>query len=378
MRTGRSLTDLAAELSRQKAAKKDYLVDTRALTFEPIDVEEGRRPTARLRVKGLAGEGIAGGDGFDLAATAHGQFAERTGIPKRYYDRMATEAPDLLCQNLNHWLHANPGNRLLRTIDGNARALLSDRYRPLDNYEFAEATLPIIGEVGAEVRSCEVTDRRFYLKVVRPDLKAEIGPPNVEDWKWGQGHHQVHVVEAGLVLSNSEVGDGALAVSPAVHTVHCTNLAISRENTDRRTHLGRMLGSSDKGDQVRAYLSDETKRTADAAVWMAIADLTRASLDGSVFQDQVNALRAARADVAQVEPTKLVEKVADHFTLTDGEAGGVLEHLLAGQELTRYAVSAAITRASQDADDYDRATTLERLGGDVIDLTESQWRAVSA
>jgi hypothetical protein len=368
MKSGRSVVDLAAELTRQAAAKRDYLVDTRAMKFEPH--EDG----PALHVRGIDNDGPFGG--FALRRTAHAQFSDRTGIPKRYYDRMLAEAPDLLCRNLNHWLDSKPEKRLLRTIDGQARALLSDRYRVLDNYDFAEATLPVIGELDADVRSCEITEDRMYIKVVRPELRAEIAPPGVDAFKWGEGHTQVDVIEAGLVLSNSEVGSGALSLAPAIHTVHCTNLAVSRETTDRRAHLGKVLGGG--GDDVQRYISDEARQKADEAVWLAIRDLTRASLDGTAFADQVERLRAARGDVPAIAPAELIQRVEKRFDLTDGESASVLEHLAAGRELTRYAISNAITRAAQDVESYDRASALERIGGDVIDLSSNEWRAVSA
>jgi hypothetical protein len=37
---------------------------------------------------------------------------------------------------------------------------------------------------------------------------------------------------------------------------------------------------------------------------------------------------------------------------------------------------AAITRASADVEDYDRASDLERIGGNVITLPRSDWSAV--
>jgi len=54
----------------------------------------------------------------------------------------------------------------------------------------------------------------------------------------------------------------------------------------------------------------------------------------------------------------------------------VLQHLVESHDLTRYGLHAAITRASTDVEDYDRATELERLGGRVIALRPSEWTAV--
>jgi hypothetical protein len=68
------------------------------------------------------------------------------------------------------------------------------------------------------------------------------------------------------------------------------------------------------------------------------------------------------------------------------ESGPSLEHIFAGiwavpyngqQELTKYGLMQAVTRASQDADDYDRASELEQLGGQIIELAPSQWRIIA-
>jgi len=36
-----------------------------------------------------------------------------------------------------------------------------------------------------------------------------------------------------------------------------------------------------------------------------------------------------------------------------------------------------LTRASQDVDDYDRATDLERLGGQLIELPRQAWHTLA-
>ena len=37
----------------------------------------------------------------------------------------------------------------------------------------------------------------------------------------------------------------------------------------------------------------------------------------------------------------------------------------------------AVTRQSQDVEDYDRATELERIGAQVIELPKSEWRELA-
>lgn len=60
---------------------------------------------------------------------AHGQIAQRLDIPAKYYNRMRSEAPALLAANVNNWFQEQPERRMIRTLDGKARAFLSDRYR---------------------------------------------------------------------------------------------------------------------------------------------------------------------------------------------------------------------------------------------------------
>jgi hypothetical protein len=139
MKNGRTLSALAAELERQANSKKDYVADTRRLRMEPID-------TGRVILQGVNG-------GMMLKPTAHAQMAGTLGIPKPYYDRMLAEAPDLLSANVNRWLDRQPAKKLIRTLDNEVRAILSDSYRPLDNLDLAEAVL----------RSCSTCPRTLSL-----------------------------------------------------------------------------------------------------------------------------------------------------------------------------------------------------------------------
>jgi hypothetical protein len=79
---------------------------------------------------------------------------------------MQAEAPELLARNVNHWFAAKPAQRMVRTLDGGARAFLSSRYARIDNLEVAETVLPVLGQMadrhgGMEIVSTEVTEHRL-------------------------------------------------------------------------------------------------------------------------------------------------------------------------------------------------------------------------
>ena len=92
---------------------------------------------------------------------AHEQIADKLGIPQKYYDRMQQDNPQLLAANINSWFNREPKKQLVRTIGGEARAFLSDSFRPLDNYDVATHLLPRLIELGLEVVSSQITESRI-------------------------------------------------------------------------------------------------------------------------------------------------------------------------------------------------------------------------
>ena len=68
------------------------------------------------------------------------------------------------------------------------------------------------------------------------------------------------------------------------------------------------------------------------------------------------------------EPVKAVEILADKFQLTENERGDILRKLFIGGDNSRYGLINAVTAASKIAKTYDRATELERIGGEILEL----------
>ena len=84
---------------------------------------------------------------FGTTDLFHRQIGSTLGIPAKYYDQMRKLKPDLLAENVNAWFADREQSYMIRSMDyGNgrmARALLSDRYRRIDNMEIASAVLPL-------------------------------------------------------------------------------------------------------------------------------------------------------------------------------------------------------------------------------------------
>jgi hypothetical protein len=72
-----------------------------------------------------------------------------------------------------------------------------------------------------------------------------------------------------------------------------------------------------------------------------------------------------------------MEITAKRFSFNETERESVLMRLAASGDLTRYGLANAVTRASQDVIDYDRATELERIGGQVIEMPRRDWMSLA-
>ena len=350
MKTGKQLNELAKELKRQNEAKRDFLAPACQMLVKTSDAGT----TVDLDACGV----------FAVRDTAHAQLAELVDIPKVYYDRLRDQARTLFDYNVNHWLSCNPAPRLIRTIDRQARAILSDKYRPLDNFDLAEAALPVLMERGFEIVSCEITERRFFLKAIIPALQREVKPGDL--------------VQAGLSISNSEIGEGTLKIDPMLYFLVCTNGIITADNRVRKYHVGK---ASDGLDAAMEFFRSETRQADDLAFWMKIRDILQGILTQDYLDAQVKKLRESSEQPFLAPPAQVIDVTAKRFRFSNAEKDSVLEHIIRGHngrpELTRYGLAQAITRASQDLEDYERATEFERIGGEIIEIPTRQWQAIA-
>lgn len=343
MKIGTDLQTLADRIIGEAKSKKDYAIDTRSLEFTSEGLQFAVGGTTKV-----------------IQPTNHcmNQIGTHVGIPAKYFDKMQAEAPQLLAQNVNHWFKANPQTRMLRTIQNGkqeARAFLSKRYRPLDNYDLVNVILPRIQKQGYEIMSAELTDTRLYIQAVTPKLTAEV--------KKGD------VVQSGIVISNSEVGAGSIRVEPLLYRLVCSNGMI-RSAAMKRHHVGKSGDGEWLGDAAYEVLTDKTRELDDRAFWAKVGDVVDASFNELAFNLEVKKmLDSTHIDTGS--PVEAVEIVTSRYGLREGEKDNVLKHLASGGDLSLWGLANAITRTAQDCESYDRAVDLERFGGQAIELPQS-------
>lgn len=361
MKNGMTLNELAKELKRRADAKQDFVAPVSKLAMAVVRDKPVLQMDTGLNLQ----------SSFDLNKIAHEQVSDFAGIPMQYYRKMLDNAPGLLADNVNRWLQdRDTDRRMVRTMDGTVRALLSDKYRALENEDLAEAILPVLLDRDLMIMSCEVTDSRLYIKAV--DRRIERDVPTGR--RMGDGTHTIFdTVCPAIVVSNSEVGRGSLAIESGVFTRACTNMAIFGANM-RKYHTG---ARAEISDEVYTLLSDKTRRLTDAAVWSQTRDLVAAAFDEAKFGQTVEKLHAAAEDrlPKKADVVKVIDRAGKKFGLSEGERKGVLQCLIEDGDLSRYGLHSAVTRFSQDDSlDYDRATELERLGARIVELPKHEWK----
>jgi len=303
---------------------------------------------------------------FDINAICHQQIAEKLGVPKRYYDRMMEDAPGLLLDNVNTWLREEPGKRMVRTLDGSARAFLSDRYRPLDNYDLVQVVFPALQEAGCEMKSCQVTDSRLYLQAVAMDITSEIRKDSVSVGD---------IVKAGVCVQNSEVGQGTLSVQPLLYRLACKNGMIVPIHGMKQTHLGKSHGES---GEITRHFQQDTLAADDKAFFLKVRDTVKGVLSEDVFGSIVGTLEEGTARKIEGDPVGVIEVVQEHIGLSDGERGNVLRHLIEGGDLSQWGVVNAVTRSAEDCESYDRGVELETDAWKIAELDNAGWARMAA
>jgi hypothetical protein len=340
----KSLETFVAEVDRREKAKQDFLAPTTKLLM-----------TENGKVLGLEGEGD-----YNINDHAHGQIADRLGIPRKYYSKMQTENPDLLMDNVNSWFRKTPTVNLVRTLDGNARAYLSDRFRTIDDSLIMQAFLPVaFDHKDMRFMTQALTDQRLYIQAVFPTMQAEV--------KKGD------VIQAGIVLANSEVGLGAVDVSLMLWRLACTN-GMTAASLLRKNHVGARIGL---GEEASDIFARDTIEAEIKSFQLRLRDVLRNALTEASFMVEINKMREA-AGMEIDRPTEFIKNVTKSFGFSEKDSDFILSNMVAEHNLNKYGFANGITNLARQLDNRDRQYDLESVGYKALTLPASEWKALVA
>lgn len=142
----------------------------------------------------------------------------------------------------------------------------------------------------------------------------------------------------------------------------------------RKFHVGAKQGVS---DEAYAVLSQETRDKSAEAMRAIIKDVVTAATDEAKFKSNLEKFIDSTNQRIEADVPKAIEVLGNKLNLNQEEQSSVLTRLIEGGDLSRWGLANAVTRASADIEDYDRATEIERAGHNVIELARKDWEEVS-
>jgi hypothetical protein len=275
---------------------------------------------------------------------------------------MLAEDGELLATNVNRWLPKLADKpRMIRTLEGRTRAVRSNKFRALDNAALMEAVLPALYEhPGIKIQSCNITEQKLYLKAVLPKLEFEV---KKED-----------IVQFGVVIANSEIGQGSLEASIFCLRLICLNGMTMEDGKFKRSHLGGRLGD----DVAAEYFADETRQAADKAFFLKLRDTVGHLLTEASCEEAVQRMRQAADMRIGKRPDVAVKELGKRFSLVESEQDRVLDFLIRGGDMSQWGLVNALTATAGQAEDYDRESELEKLGGKLLELNAAEWTRLAA
>jgi len=368
-----TLQDLASLLKDQQARKVDIVAPATTITSRNgLIVVEGADQQISM-------EGVTTTDGvYQPTAIFDEGVASKLNIPVAYLRRMRDDRPDLYDANINGWLQgdgqdAGPDSRsfLLRCFSGEdgtgiARAFLSDSYKRIDNLDILTATLEAVREVGAEIKvtGCDLSERNMRVVINAPGITAA-APVLLQNYRspfTGNTGAANPIVEAGLVIKNSETGGGAFSIAPHLRVLVCNNGMTITTDAQRSVHLGGRL------DEGIVRWSDETQQRSLELVRSKTVDAIKTFLDTDYLEQAIAAIEAKSGTPLAESADKTIRKVGKALAFSEDHIAGVLDHFIMGGDVTAGGVMQAVTAYAQVVDDPDAAAMLEESAIKALDL----------
>lgn len=322
---------------------KDELATAGNLKFS---AESGDSPAIRVK--------FADESNYTIHKHALLQMSAFMKIPSTYAENLRDTdwGTELLATTLNtHFQNKVEMDKqyLMRSIDGNLRGFLSDRYRRIDSRPLVDTFATCVAEAGALPYRGTVTDTKINIAAVFPTIYEPI--PG-------------EIVAYGLTLENSDYGVGAVSLRSHMLRIWCNNLMVTEE-TMREVHLGKRLTD----DMI---YSQDTYRLDGETVVSALKDVMKHSLTKETIEAKMDAIKAADAKTLNADEVKNIFKnlqTGGKITKLEAEnaanvfAIGGMEHV--PEKASMWKLSNALSWIAKDAP-ADRAMDLNKLAGSLL------------
>jgi hypothetical protein len=253
---------------------QDYIVPANRMRFEADEND------LLLEFNDQNNEEVLSG----LHNNAYQQACTLMGLPRRWADKKLAGEPwerKQLVDNFNLEMQHREARQLVRIVDGETRALLSNKYRRIDSRPAINAFAEVCQEFDAVPIEGYYMQTKLALKAVLPMVFEPVDN---------------EVLSIGVCMQTSDYGDGAYVVAMFMLRLWCTNYAIATDLM-RQRHLGKRL------DDNMEY-SAETYRLDTEATVSATRDMVREALKAESVNGLLDGIRKAHEEEVSATSVK--------------------------------------------------------------------------
>jgi len=375
---GRGRIDqIVTELRRQTDARHDFVLDTRDLA-----VTVGEQGEPRMIAHQSSAADFFPRAGYPLLDQALNQVGNRAvsgGIPTRFMRRVWDANPKRTAEFMTGLMHDDPKRRLVRVLDDNVRAFLSQSYKCIDNLDIAEQALKVAMEHKAIPIEASVSDSHMRLRFVSREIGEELqrhrtqADADGKSWfaggigsqdalrkvaaqSWGEMPGDT--IHPALGFKNSETGHGGCDLDGGILLGACFNLAWVRQMV-HEVHLG---GRLEEG----LFTAGTARKHADL-IYSKITDASNAYFTEEHFKKLVASYEDAQSNVLRAPSVAVKVAVSACDSLNESDMDNLLSYFCEQPgTLSEFNLGQGISRMAQDVEP-NRASDIEWFANQVCE-----------
>lgn len=370
--------DLQALLERVQEQQKrtaDILPQTKDLQFRTVESSVSDNKQSQIVIEGLRGEPTRIAKVNDVCFN---QIASKAKIEVRTAKYLKDEYSFEFDKLINAIWQKQNSRQMIRMFDMTdqqecfdyvARAFLSNKFKTFDNVHLLESTLPKLIESDAnwQIMNWDLTDSKLYAR-----FKSQT--------QTGEGANVGDVMANGIIISNSEVGQGSVRVGQITWTLACKNGMQSRNET-RSSHITSAREDSDQW----SILTDEAKDADNKALSLKLRDIVESFASRESFDEILDQMKQASSDIIEGEYSisKVSESLGEVLKIPQKETSLILDGLLQtlqqdgyrNEPLSRATLMNGVTAVSHKVKP-DLVDDWQKLGGSVLNMSASNWNKI--
>lgn len=328
---------LLKELERQREGRKDQIIRSDKIEWRVLDNQV---------VMGVTGKEK---EYYGLNNTAWQHASEYVGIPRncRWWD-FGMGNPEKLVSTFNDYFHSAKDYRLVRALKDQSgvpycRAILSDKYKIIDSYDYMFAVADVLKEAKADIWQCRLTDDLFVGYAVAEGITGQVDTDRTFDpgdgwisrWHGKEGD----VLNGAIAFGNSETGDGSCFIRKAILRRICANFCVYHQEVSV-VHLGRT-----KEDEI--VLSQEAIGKDNEAIMLKLRDHVKSVFNEEEFFKIVeDSQKAAKDDIPPEQAEAAAEVLKVYLGIPETRANEIKALFRANGDFTRYGLVNAVTEGA--------------------------------